>query len=252
MLAFFSILLAVVLLGITVYGLHRYQTMEVEYTVDRSMPLPPLEESEVAPRATDSQPASAPSPGARKVASPASPAAASAADKPAPKQEPKPQVPGKSKSGSGSSSWLDTVAALKKTGELDQAMRICEKEFPLWGAYNQACIIERLRLKKLAPDSEAGAALLRRLYRLAATAELLHDKSDEADHLTLNQLKALDLTSLENLDHPYAAIGYAHLRLIRKSDVKFMQALWGRPDQHQLPRHYHQSWWRSFSNRVIS
>ena len=43
MIAFLSILLAVVLLGITVYGLHRYQTMEVEYTVDRSTPLPPLD-----------------------------------------------------------------------------------------------------------------------------------------------------------------------------------------------------------------
>ena len=46
MVAFLSILVAVALLGLTVYGLHKYQTMEVEYTVDRSMPLPPLEDDD--------------------------------------------------------------------------------------------------------------------------------------------------------------------------------------------------------------
>ena len=42
MIAFFSILVCLALLGVTVYGLHRYQTMEVEYQVDRTMPLPSL------------------------------------------------------------------------------------------------------------------------------------------------------------------------------------------------------------------
>lgn len=30
------------MLGVTAYGLHRYQTMEVKYQVDRTMPLHPL------------------------------------------------------------------------------------------------------------------------------------------------------------------------------------------------------------------
>lgn len=249
MVAFFSILLAVVLLGITVYGLHRYQTMEVEYTVDRSMPLPPLEDTDGSPSAPDTRnltpPVSKPAPQARRSTT-------GSTDSQPPSPAKTKQASRKPATDSNSGSWLNTVAALKKSGELDQAMRICEQEFPLWGAYNQACIIERLRLKKLAPDSEEGAALLRRLYRLAVTAELLHDKSENADHLTLNQLKALDLDSMNALEHPYPAIGYAHLRLIRKSDVKFMQALWGRPEQHQLPRDYHRTWWQSFSHRAVS
>lgn len=249
MVAFFSILLAVVLLGITVYGLHRYQTMEVEYTVDRSMPLPPLEDADGSPSIQDTR---APKPPASKPTPQARQSTASKTDSPPPSPGQPKKTSRKQATDNSSASWLNTVAALKKSGDLDQAMRICEQEFPLWGAYNQACIIERLRLKKLAPDSEEGAALLRRLYRLAVNAELLHDKSENADHLTLNQLKALDLGSMDELEHPYRVIGYAHLRLIRKSDVKFMQALWGRPDQHQLPRDYHRSWWQNFSHRAVS
>lgn len=214
MVAFLSILLAVVLLGITVYGLHRYQTMEVEYTVDRSMPLPPL----------DSQ--------SDNTAKPQSPHHSAA-----------PADNSKSKPAKAQQSWLSQVAELKKSGDLDEALLLCEQEFPLWGAYNQACIIERLKIKDESASADVLEAGLQRLYHLAVTAELLHDKSDDSEHLTLNQLKSLDLDKVNNLSHNYDEIGYAHLRLVRKSDIKVMQAQWGRPSRHTLPRDQHRQWW---------
>lgn len=219
MVAFLSILLAVVLLGITVYGLHRYQTMEVEYTVDRSTPLPPLD-SERDPKTGKEIHGSAES-----TAKPG---------------------PAKSKETKTTQTWLNRVAALKKAGNLEQALALCEQEYPLWGAFNQACIIERLKIKGESADDEARERGLQRLYQLAVTAELLHDKSDGSDHLTLNQLKALDLGKVNELTHDYKQIGYAHLRLIRKSDIKIMLSTWGRPEQHELPRLHHQNWWQSF------
>ena len=222
MVAFLSILLAVVLLGITVYGLHRYQTMETEYTVDRSMPLPPLDPESVSP--TDQS------------------------DTPDLERRSK-QV--KSKAAKTSQSWLHKVAELKKAGDLGQAMHLCEQEFPLWGAYNQACIIERLRIKDESIDSQQRDSGLRRLYHLAVTAELLHDKTGDSEHLTLNQLKELDLSSVNALQHDYDAIGYAHLRLIRKSDIKVMLAHWGRPAQHSQPRDYHRDWWRRLTEKLV-
>lgn len=237
MVAFLSILLAVVLLGATVYGLHRYQTMEVEYNVDRSMPLPPLQDGEGKGQAN----------GKGRNDAELSPRTETRAattfvnnNKAAAKSKPKPKA---------GQSWLADVGRLKKAGELDQAMSICEREFPLWGAYNQACIIERLQLKKT-KDKQEQEETLRRLYRLAATAELLHDKSEGAEHLTPAQLKSLNLAQLADLDFAYPDLGYAHLRLIRKSDVKEMLAAWGRPEQHQLPRDIHQQWWQSFTSGV--
>jgi len=240
MIAFFSILLAVVLLGITVYGLHRYQTMEVEYTVDRSMPLPPLESDElsaVEPEQSDPDQTSAKPPAARSTT-----VDASSADKP--KQT---SVSGKadpSQKKTASQTWLQQVAELKKTEQLDAAMTICREEFPLWGAYNQACIIERLKLKQAGNNAVEEQAFLERLYRLAAIAELLHDKSDGTDPVPLSQLRELDLAHLDELRFPYQTLGYAHLRLVRKSDIKLMLSHWGRPDQHQLPRDYHRDWWQ--------
>ena len=230
MIAFLSIVITVVLLGITVYGLHRYQTMEVEYTVDRSMPLPPLDDEELttAPER--------PAPAAHDVETPTPTLA-----RVKPESPPEPR----------SENWLERVASLKKTGDMDQALALCEDEFPLWGAYNQACIILRTQIRNATPESAHENALLNRLYRLAATAELLHDKSPQSAHYTQTQLKELDLTALRELEFPYAEIGYAHLRLIRKSDIKLMQARWGKVHEHGLPRERCQDWWETYTQDIV-
>ena len=244
MVAFLSILLAVILLSATVYGLHRYQTMEVEYNVDRSTPLPPLATNEADDAKLASADAATDTGGAPQVAPPRKQPAEANTNKRAAASGSKPAKPRASSQG-----WLNEVAELKKKGELQQAMSICEQEFPLWGAYNQACIIERLRLKQCKEQAEQES-ILHRLYQLAASAELLHDKSESAEHLTPVQLKSLDLSKLAELKHDYMEIGYAHLRLIRKSDVKSMIGSWGRPNQHQLPRQVHSHWWQAFTARI--
>ncbi len=228
MIAFLSIVITVVLLGITVYGLHRYQTMEVEYTVDRSMPLPPLDDEQDKSPLTDTVAAV---PVSEAITSPA----AELAQAEPPKEE----------------NWLDRVAALKKADELDAALALCEAEFPLWGAYNQACIILRTQLRSAEADGQTEEILLKRLYQLAANAELLHDKSPQATHYTLSQLKELNLAQLQELVPDYQELGYAHLRLIRKSDIKLMQARWGKVHDHALPRDLYQDWWQEYTRQLV-
>lgn len=242
MVALFSIIVAVVLLGVTVYGLHRYQTMEVEYNVDRSMPLPPLDSQKDSSGAE-----SPPQEGEEEEAVRAGGRERGASN---PDQAaPAPARP--SRKSIMQNNWLEQTAALKREGDLQAAMELCESEFPLWGAYNQACIILRGRLKQSAAGSEQESALLNQLYHLAAVAELLHDKTESSETLNLGQLKRLPLQEVARLDFPYAQIGYAHLRLIRKSDIKLMQARWGRPESHSLPRAYHQDWWQEFVSRQL-
>lgn len=263
MVALLSIVVAVVLLVVTVYGLHRYQTMEVEYNVDRSMPLPPLEgEADIADpsdAAADADPKPTQT-AARPAPGPADGADAAATGSPAPRADNPDSKPAErrtsdrsnrlhktsteAKTGSDSN-WLQQVAALKNAQQLDQAMSLCEQNLPLWGAYNQACIILRTRIKDA--DPEHREALLTQLYHLAATAELLHDKAPGSDRLSPAQLKTLNLTPLQSLQHPYSEIGYAQLRLVRKSDVKLFLDTWGRPAHHVLPRQFHADWWQEFS-----
>ncbi len=231
MLALLSILLALALLGLTVYALHRYQTMEVEFNADRSAPLPPLSENTALPEAEkntkkdESKLASRPS-----VIRPVTAKAV--------KKEPKSPSPPSVKS------WQDTVAKLKTAGKYEEAVELCGQQMPLWGAYNQLCMLIRSEIKDSSRDATYRNQLVAKLYSTAVVAEFLHDKSEDSEKLTNQQLRKLDLDSISALEFPYSEIGYAHLRLIRKSDIKHMVDLWGRPANHRVPRVYHASWWR--------
>lgn len=235
MLVFFSIVLALLVTGATVYGLHRYQAMEVEYTVDRTMPLPPLhEEFQAGISARSSNKPQADIPIQERKNSEAERAAST---QPGPASGPK------------SSAWQARVNAAKKSGNLDLAYQICVDNYPLWGAYNQACIILRSRLKSVKLSRAERETLLGELYRCAVVAELMHDKSYGAEHRTLNQLKQMPLTMLAEQEFDYSAIGYAELRLIRKSDVKLLQTHWGRPETHQLPRQAVPDLWQTLTQK---
>jgi hypothetical protein len=240
MVAFFSIVVAVLLLGITVFGLHKYQNMHVEYSTDRSSRLPqgddevsePREQGQLQGRLSSSQ--NRELDGKKQRAR---------RQKKLRNQFPR----NDNETQPGVRNWLDDVTELKTRGELNAALTRCQQEFPLWGAYNQACIIIRSLIRRGQAGSEEEIKLLKELYDLAATAELLHDKSEAEEALSLGQIKQMDLRRLESLEHPYEHIGYAYLRLIRKSDIKLMQTRWGRPREHQLPRQYHEKLWQQIT-----
>ncbi len=228
MVAFIAIATGLALLVATVYGLHRYQTMEVEYNVDRSIPLPPIDQKFPLNLGSNE-----PAVTTRRSWAPFTPA------------EPEEIEFKPVKSGSN---WQRELLAAKERGDLERAAQICEQQFPLWSAYNQACII--LRGHVADAEGEYREQLLLRLYRLAALAEFLHDKTVASTRLSVNQLKELDLRPLEGLRLDYAELGYAHLRLLRKHDIKLMVEFWGKPQRHLPPRELHLGFWQEIVDRA--
>ena len=233
MVAFIAITTALALLVVTVYGLHRFQTMEVEFNVDRSIPLPPLDRDLSID--LDSDPA--PGPGVQAKRSDPVFVPPEAEERPA-------------KSSKSVSNWQSALQKAKESADLDQALAICQEQFPLWSAYNQACIVVRTQIGAFDDNDPQIEGLLLRLYRLAAVGELLHDKTVPAPRLTLNQLKRLDLEDLNALEFNYAELGYAHLRLLRKQDIKRMTRYWGKPEQHRQPREHHLQWWQALTEKL--
>lgn len=242
MVAFVSIVIALSLLGLIVYGLHKYQTMEIEYQVDRSMPLPPIGgDSRSNPSAredTSRQSTLARKPARSRIRNtPSKQAEKSGTDSSTRKAAPDPN-------------WQEQVAQAKKSGDFSRAYELSRQQFPLWGAFNQACIALRGQLKSDHLSAEEADALLRKLYVTAAIGEMLHEKSEQSEHFKLHQLKHIDYEALEQLEYPYGELGYAQLRLIRKSDVKQMLANWGRPGAHEYPRKIHAQWWESQASKL--
>ena len=212
--------------------------MEVEYQVDRAMPLPSLKR--------ESQPnflESTRSGNQDSAAELESGAAISLGVKQEAAVKPEVDI----EPASHPNSWQTRASAAKRNGDISKAMALCSAQQPLWGAFNQLCILLRGQLKTADLEETEKQKLLTRLYRTAVVAELLHDKSDDSSHLSLAQLRERDFRQAETLQIEYEKIGYAHLRLIRKSDIKQMLVVWGRPEGHRLPRKVFEDWWLEFA-----
>jgi hypothetical protein len=228
MLALLLIAITIALLTLIVYCLHRYQTMKVEFSADRILPLPPLDKDlkrQGKPRSNR------PDVKATKRRTPA----------PTGRQAASADVP----------NWQTRLAELKQAGDSAGALAVCESAYPAWGAFNQACILIRSHLRLSQNSAKQMDHDLMRLYRTAALAELLHDKSPEFVHLTARRRQRIDLKTARQLDMPYLELGYAYLRLIRKQDIKLMHSLWGRPGKHQTPRQLHRDWWRNTISELL-
>jgi len=141
-------------------------------------------------------------------------------------------------------SWQDQVAYLKRHNQLTQALAVCEAEYPLWGAYSQACIVIRALLKEAQDDADNLQPIAEKLYQVATQAELLHEKTPDLPPLSTNQLKKLMLEQLTDFDMPYQKIGYTQLRLLKKTDIKLLTQLWGEPHNHVSPRAHCQAQWQ--------
>lgn len=216
--AFITILLGLGLLGLTVYMLHRHQSQAVEFSVERTLPLPPLSAdlgNNIEVRWT------------KRLSADTDPVQL----EPEPSQHIK-TIP-----------WQRAASQLRKSGDIAAALEICKKELPQWTAFNKCCTLLRSQLKNTDLSSTQAEEILARMYKLAATAELLHAKSPEFTRLSRKQLKALPAAQISKMEMPYREIGYSHLRLIRKSDIKLMLSSWGNPLQHQPPRRFHLVSW---------
>ena len=222
MLALLAITITIALLALIVYGLHKYQTIEVKFSADRTLPLPPLDQNlssltalrRHGDRGSSRQP-KALQPAARQL----------------------------DDSAAATKDWQKKVSELKQAGDLSGALIICQDAYPLWRAYNQACILIRGQLRSSMQSVTLTNSYLTRLYNTAALAELLHDKSPDFASITSKQRGNIDMVAAGNLSMSYADLGYTHLRLIGKGDIRLMHSLWGRPDKHQRPRILHRHWW---------
>ena len=132
--------------------------------------------------------------------------------------------------------WLERVAQLKKDDQMTEALGVCQSEFPLWSAYQQASLIHRARIKRLIKEELDHTEELEQLYFIAAQASFLHDHVPGLPNLSLALLKTLDLKKIDQLEMPYSEIGYTELRLIKKTDIKLLLGHWGRPNAHIKPR----------------
>ncbi|GEM_PF-609925 len=235
MLAVFLMILALGLLSGIVVGLHKYQQKESASNADRQSPLPPLDAGVVAKFSAVDDSITEQTVPVHEPANAESPLAESHSEVRVEDHN--------DNSADVSRNWIHECSDFKNQGLYTEALAICQSHFPQWGAFNLACTVLRANIRDDIKNGRDITALLQQLFRCAACASFLHDKSSDLPTLSQRQLKQLPVSAWQSLEMPFDKIGYTELRLLGKADHRLIREKWGEPKHNISARLYHRDCW---------
>lgn len=225
-----SILAAIALLVLIVWALHRNQRIENQESVDRNLPLPPIElKQSDANGLSDVEDMLGIGP------------ESSSAPRPAP-------VITKVGLGDAVASpdqWLVRSRECAAQGDFEAALQFCTSALPQMGAFRQSCVVLRAQIRELKKTQQAYTDVLEQLYRLASQADFFHGKTPNTKALPPSAVKQIDYAAWKALSSPYAVLGYEHVSLLTKTDVKWLVQQWGEPESHGYMRELHLAQWNT-------
>jgi len=237
MLIFFSMVAAgIILLSIVVF-LHKMQAREKVESVDRTIPLPPLDGADkqrvLAIRDTinadfveDDSPAEDSSLWLSQLLAEEDADSFSMKD------------------------WLAHSKMLAASNDFERALASCARAFPQMGAFRQSALLLRVRIRALRKSGAPCEKELDFLYRIAVWADLLHGKGAGHPAPLPAQLRRLDVRALEWLVLDYSQLGYRELTLLNATDRKLLVETRGEPSAHRRARELHaETLLRMISNR---
>lgn len=132
-------------------------------------------------------------------------------------------------------------------------------ELPNEAAFTEAAISLRKIISEMAKKRLDLREELRRLHRFAQQHAFFYairwDHPDASADLRLGLLPhvAAGMASAADLDAlvlPYDEVGYEHLPLLNKTDVKRLVTAFGAPSAHCVPRERHQKIWEGYRREV--
>jgi hypothetical protein len=127
--------------------------------------------------------------------------------------------------------WADRVRQLKKNGATEEVISIAQKHIPYPGAFREIGIAIRKDIRTQRKQGKDSKQILRQLYRWAVIENFFcfiewpRIISEPILHPTATScIKGLNLS--------YNDIGYEHLGLLNKTDIKWLVESFGEPTKH--------------------
>lgn len=219
--SFLILLLVAGFVAACIWLLHKNQRRRLLDTVERTAPLPALQD-QTLPDFGTAEATAAP------LIADSFPAALSTDADAAPIADADTGADAENASAAGSDNWLARIKTLREANDTHQALALCIDYAPRVQAFQQAAIILRGQIREQLDQRLPADALLHDLYRTAVLADVFR---------TTNPRKPADpeaaLATLLAQDFPYQKIGHRQLKLLNKSDVRLLEQVWGAPAAHR-------------------
>lgn len=126
--------------------------------------------------------------------------------------------------------WADEIKKYKDDPEA--RLKIAMDNLPLPGAFKQAMISLRAMIRIKKKNKEDFLPDLKQLYFLASVFSFYIPRCEELNLPGYNIFERVPGSMFKNLDIKYSDIGYEHLELLNKTDIKWITEEWGEVENH--------------------
>lgn len=125
--------------------------------------------------------------------------------------------------------------------EIEIRLKSAEDFIPLPAGYKDACICMRMIIRKKIKEKKDFIEDLNKLYKIACEYNFFesHPYLEELKEPSLNLSEGLKKAELAALDMPYMNIGYQHISVLNKTDIKWLTSSFGEPNNHVTVSEYH-------------
>ena len=144
--------------------------------------------------------------------------------------------------------WADEIKKYKH----DPARRLdlANKHLPLPAAFREAVKALRQMVREERKVGRNVRDHIKRIYELAAVESFGLDYSDVLQQPGYNVMEYASRHGLWELKVAYDELGYEQLRLLTKTDRKWISELWGEPKAHRTLNEIHRREWTRYEMEV--
>jgi len=144
--------------------------------------------------------------------------------------------------------WADVVDESMRRGDLHKVLAECQKHFPFPYAFKKAAVAIRKQIRESRKNRVDYENLLEELYKTAVCENFF--RFIEWTAILDNDLCVLTARPLVGrIGHPYRQIGYRNLKLLNRTDEKWIVEKWGEPDSHSDAKAANQQLWQEAVDR---
>lgn len=145
--------------------------------------------------------------------------------------------------------WADAIKEYKDCPP--ERLEIALNHLPLPRAFNEAAIAIRAIIKGKRKVGDGYEEELALLYRLAAIRSFALDYAPRLKEPGFNVFETIPGKQISSLKFSYDGLGYEKLRILNKTDHKWMVERWGEPKAHSTLHEMYKHIWDAYESRLI-
>ena len=149
----------------------------------------------------------------------------------------------------GDSFWANKIKELKD--EPNARLELALDNLPLPGAFRQAAIALRALIRDAKKEGHDWKPLLQNLYQMAAYESFMIDYAPRLLQPGYNVMESVPGKTVASLQFTYERLGYRELRLLNKTDAKWLVDVWGEPKKHTTLNAMHKATWDHYEDILI-